>query len=245
MKVRYTLPDLLRGILIVSMVLYHAMWDLVYIFSVEIPWFRPGAGGGTAFWQAATAWAFILLSGFCWSMGRHRLRRAISVLVCSAAVSAATLMFLPVSAIRFGVLSLIGSAMLLTIPLDRFFGKISPYVGLMASCLLFGLTRHVCEGYLGCGDWVLPLPAAWYANDLTAYLGLRPEGFFSTDYVPLLPWLFLYWAGYFGYRIFRRRGWLRHLSAVSRPLPEWLGRHSLVIYMVHQPLIYGALTIFL
>ena len=49
------------------------------------------------------------------------------------------------------------------------------------------------------GFWNLPggrlaLPQALYASYTTAYFGFMPKSFFSTDYFPLLPWLFLFWA---------------------------------------------------
>lgn len=240
MRARYTLPDMLRGVAVISMVLYHTAWDLVYIFGVRWPWF---GSAGADIWQASIAWTFILLSGFCWALGRHRLRRALLVLACAAAISAVTLILMPQNAIRFGILSLLGTGMLVTIPLDKVFRRVSPYVGLVVCGLLFVLTRHVSAGYLGCGEWTLALPQQWYANDLTAYLGLRYAGFFSTDYVPLLPWLFLYWVGCFAYLICVRWDMMRYLSSFACPPLEWIGRRALLIYMLHQPLIYGALTL--
>ena len=38
-KKRYTLIDILRGISVIAMIVYHAMWDLVYVHGVDIPWF--------------------------------------------------------------------------------------------------------------------------------------------------------------------------------------------------------------
>ena len=71
---RYQTLDTLRGVTIVSMILYHACWDLVWIFGADWPWYR---SDGAYLWQQSICWTFILLSGYCWSLGRHRLRRGL------------------------------------------------------------------------------------------------------------------------------------------------------------------------
>ena len=97
------------------------------------------------------------------------------------------------------------------------------------------------------GFWNLPggrlaLPQALYASYTTAYLGFMPKGFFSTDYFPLLPWLFLFWAGYFLHHLVGR-GRLAPLRRSVCPPLGWMGRHSLVLYLLHQPVILGVLTV--
>lgn len=68
-----------------------------------------------------------------------------------------------------------------------------------------------------------------------------PKDFFSTDYFPLLPWLFLFWVGYFLHQLAGRAGMEPLRRSVCPPL-GWMGRHSLVIYLLHQPVILGVLT---
>ena len=73
-----------------------------------------------------------------------------------------------------------------------------------------------------------------------------PGPIFSTDYFPLLPWLFLFWVGYFLHQLAGRAGMEPLRRSVCPPL-GWmgrhsLGRHSLVIYLLHQPVILGVLT---
>lgn len=239
---RYTVIDCLRGITLIEMVLYHALWDLVHIFHVEIPFFL---SNGAYVWQQSIRWVFILLSGFCWALSRNHLRRGLIVFGASVIVSGVTAVFMPNSLILFGVLCLIGTAMLVTIPLDKLFRKLSPYIGLLACILLFALTRHVRQGVIGIGNLtLLEIPESFFANYFTAYLGFPHDAFFSTDYVPIIPWLFMFWIGYFVFRIFERHDLLKWLSAFRlRPL-EWIGRHSLIIYLLHQPIVYAALYLF-
>ena len=238
-KNRYTILDALRGITIISMVLYHTVWDLIYMFHIPWTWF----GSDVAhFWQQSILWTFLLLSGFCWSMGKKKLKRAFTVLAGSATITMITVLLVPEGLIWFGVLSLIGTGMLVTIPLDRIFQKIPAGAGLCMSCILFIVTRNVGIGEISIGNWELfQLPESWYSNYITAYLGFPSEAFVSQDYVPVIPWIFLYWAGYFLYHIFRKKDWLKYLSAFSVKSLEWLGRHSLSIYMLHQPVIYVVL----
>ena len=114
--------------------------------------------------------------------------------------------------------------------------------GLAASAAIFVLTRNVNRGTFGFEGLVLgTVPAGLYRDHLTAYLGFPGPGFFSTDYFSLAPWLFLFLSGYFLYRLCGEK----ILDAAARvpdcrPLSA-LGRRSLAVYLLHQPVIYGAL----
>ena len=108
---RYALLDELRGLDLISMMLYHGMWDAVYLFGVVVPWYSAGQG---RLWQQSICWVFILLSGFCLPLGHHPLKRGAAVFGAGALVTAVTLLFMPENVVWFGVLTLLGSAMLLT-----------------------------------------------------------------------------------------------------------------------------------
>jgi len=235
---RYHLLDELRGLDLISMMLYHAMWDVVFIFGVVQKWYigRPGF-----VWQQSICWVFILLSGFCLPMGHHPFKRGGVVFGAGALVTAVTLLCVPEDVVLFGVLTLLGSAMLITAALDSLLRRIPPAVGAIVSAVLFWVTYPTMSGF-----WNLPggrflLPQALYANYLTAYFGFMPQTFFSTDYFPLLPWLFLFWVGYFLHHLVGRERLEPLRQSVCPPL-GWLGRHSLVIYLLHQPVILGVLT---
>ena len=95
-------------------------------------------------------------------------------------------------------------------------------------------------GYLGIGELQLfELPRRLYSVPFLFPLGLPGPGFYSADYFPLIPWIFLFWAGLFLWRFLRPyaeetvRGW-----PACRPL-VWLGRHSLWVYLLHQPVLLG------
>ena len=234
-KIRYHALDAFRGLAIIAMVLYHGLWDLVNVYGVEIPWF----GSDMAFVvQRCIRWSFILLAGFCFWLGRQPWKRGLLTLGCGAVITLVSMVVLPDTPIHFGVLTLIGLATLLTALLHRWMQKIHPYIGLVLSLGLFVLTMDGAAGYFG--PWRLP---AWlFSNPFTALLGFPQRGFYSSDYVPLIPWLFAYWIGYFSYGVFAKHNWLDGLCALRCKPLEFLGRHSLLIYMAHQPVVYGILA---
>lgn len=152
-----------------------------------------------------------------------------------------TLVFMPEDRVVFGVLTFLGSAMLLTGVLEPLLKKIPPAAGLAVSAVLFALTYHLDERWLGFGGLRLALPDAWYANYFTAFFGFLPFDFYSTDYFALLPWLFLFRAGYFLHGVVGRAR-MEPLRRSVCPALGWMGRHSLLLYLLHQPVIYGVLS---
>jgi uncharacterized membrane protein len=237
---RYRLLDELRGLTFISMCLYHASWDIVYLFGKQWNWY---VGLQGRLWQQSIGWTFIILSGFCAALGRHWLRRSATVLAGGAVVSLVTLLVMPESAVRFGVLTFLGSAMLLTGMLKSVQQRIPAALGLAGTLFLFWMTYSLEYGRLGAGALTLRVPGVLYANYLTAYLGFPQADFYSTDYYPLFPWLFLFWAGCFLYQAIGEKAKKILYASVCKPL-GWVGRHTLPLYLLHQPVIYGILNIF-
>ena len=238
MKKRLHFLDALRGVTLISMIAYHGMWNLVYLFGVQVPWYRGTPG---YLWQQSICWTFILLSGFCWSFSRNHVKRGLLVFGGGAVVTAVTCLVMPENRILFGVLTCIGSCMLLLIPVEKGAKKVPAWAGLVLSFALFFLLRNCAEGTLGFEGLVLcSLPQTFYRNYLTAYLGFPQGGFFSTDYFPLIPWFFLFVAGYFLQRLLDEKGLNEKLFAKGEiPVLNWIGRHSLIVYLLHQPILYG------
>lgn len=240
-KTRWQLLDSIRGLTLMSMILYHGTWDLVYLYGVRWGWFF---GRGAFLWQQSICWTFILLSGFCWGLGKHPLRRGLIVFGAGALVTAVTLLFMPEERVICGVLFLLGSSGLLMLPLHRILKRVPAFAGLLASFLLFLFLYQLPQGAVGIGPWQIALPASLYRSRIGISFGFPAPDFFSSDYFPLLPWFFLFAAGYFLQRLLTGRGLSpaaeRCLSFGIAPL-GFLGRHSLIIYLLHQPLLYGCL----
>lgn len=233
----YGLLDTVRGICILSMVAYHGMYDLVDIFAFPAPWYDQWPG---YLWQQSICWTFILLSGMCWQLSRHHLKRGLILVGCGAAISLITWLCMPSQRILYGVLNLLGLSALLMIPLDKLFRKIPPVWGLLGAAVLFFLTRGVPQGYLGFeGIRLFTLPQELYQWDGTAVLGFHSPTFYSADYFALIPWFFLFTTGYFLWSVLGRSEPAKKLMQPGiRPL-SFLGRHSLVIYLLHQPVLMG------
>ncbi len=232
---RYAALDTLRGWTVIQMILYHGTWDLVYIFGMPWDWYRSDAA---YLWQQSICWTFILLSGFCAGMSQHPLKRGLMVFGLGAIVSLATALFMPENIVIFGVLTLIGTCMLLMIPLRPLLQKLPAGLGLVLFAALFFVTRNVNEGVLGFEDIrIAALPDGLYRNYLTAFLGFPQAGFYSTDYFSLLPWLFLFLTGFSLYGLLKTQ--LPKLTWKGIAPLNFIGRHALMIYAVHQPLLYG------
>ena len=233
----YGLLDTVRGLCILSMVAYHGMYDLVDIFGLPSAWYTGLPG---YIWQQSICWTFILLSGMCWQLSRHHVKRGLLLVGCGAAISLITWLAMPSQRILYGVLNLLGLSALLLIPLDKLFRKVPAWAGLGGALLLFALTKNVSRGSLGFEGLVLcQLPSWLYVTDLLAVAGFPSPGFWSTDYFPLLPWFFLFCAGYFLWRLLSQSERAKErLASGVRPL-SFLGRHSLIIYLAHQPVLMG------
>lgn len=246
-KIRYPLLDILRGLCLLSMIGYHAAYDVVHIAGVPLPWLHDTPGD---VWQQSICWTFILLSGLCWNLSRHPLKHGLILTGCGAAITLITYLVMPTELIQYGVLTLLGLSSLLLIPLRKLLRKtgIPAWAGALGAFLLFLLLKGVPRGYLGFGGGKLfELPALLYRSDVPALLGFHSAGFFSADYFPLIPWFFLYLTGYFLWgmlssseRVEALLQGPKHsaLRACARPI-AFLGRHSLLIYLVHQPALLG------
>ena len=237
----YGLLDTVRGVCILSMVAYHGMYDLVDIFGLPSAWYTGLPG---YIWQQSICWTFILLSGMCWQLSRRHVKRGLLLVGCGAAITLITWLVMPSQRILYGVLNLLGLSALLLIPLDKVFRKIPAWAGLGGALLLFALTKNVARGSLGFEGLVLcRLPRWLYATDPLAVVGFPSPSFWSTDYFPLLPWFFLFCAGYFLWSLLDKSPRAKELLRPGlRPL-SFLGRHSLVIYLIHQPALMAVFTV--
>lgn len=238
---RYPLIDEIRGLTLLSMLLYHGCWDLVYIFRIKAPWYE---SQGAYFWQQSICWTFIFLSGFCWHFGRNKVRHGLKIFLGGAIITVATLLFMPEDRVVFGVLTFLGSAALLMIIFDKGLKTISAGAGFVISMIAFAMTKLVNQGFLGFASFrILALPSFLYRNLFTAFLGFPPLSFFSTDYFSIIPWIFLYIAGYYAFIWMKNKDRLRVFKNSVCPPLGFLGRHSFLIYMVHQPILFAVLSL--
>lgn len=231
---RYDLIDTVRGIAIISMVIFHFCYDVFMVYGRDPSWYSQPA---VHIWQQSICWTFILVSGFVWSWGRSgNLKRGIMLNVWGLVISGVTVLAMPAEAVWFGILNCIGCAVLLMIPMEPVLRRIPAAIGLVAAFALFVMFKDVQLGYLGVpGVFRLDLPDWLYDCRALTPFGFPFPGFRSSDYFPILPWLFLYICGYFLNRLVMA---IRPLQSVARhglaPLST-VGRYSIWIYLIHQP----------
>lgn len=234
---RYHLVDALRGLALVNMLGMHFLYDVNVVFGREARWYlRPGV----VLWQQAICWSFILIAGFSFHWGRRRnLRRGLLLNACGLAVTAVTVLAVPEEAIWFGILNFMGCAVLLTIPLEKLLRRAPPVPGLALCFLLFLLLYRIGSGSVGLGAWRVPLPEELYRLRLLAPLGFPDPGFRSSDYFPLLPWYPLFLCGWFLGALFERRPRWQRLARTRVPLLSAIGRKTIWVYLLHQPVLMG------
>lgn len=242
-KKRFPLLDGIRGIVLISMIVYHATWNMVYIYGKQWEWYKSPAA---YLWQQSICWTFILLSGFCFSLGKRHIKSGSLVFGSGVLVTLVTLMAMPQNRVVFGVLTCIGSCILLVAVAEKILKKVPPVWGMGGSFFLFLITKGINYGYIGMKEgFYISLPLSWYDNYLTSYVGFPFEGFYSTDYFSLIPWLFLFLTGFYLYGVVEeKKGLDSSMLQIKVPVADFLGRHSLLIYLLHQPVIYGVQELF-
>lgn len=242
-KPRYGWLDSVRGLWLISMIAYHLCYDLHYLFQQPLSWYTGDIG---YFWQQSILMGFLLIAGFSAVLSHRPARRGWIIFGGGLLVTAVTVLFLPAETIWFGVLTLIGCAYLLVALGRSLWEKLPPATAAGGALVLFLLTKNLPAGYLGFGNLrLLDLPASLYTTWGGAFLGFPGPTFSSADYVPLLPWVFLFFTGYFlGRQFLRKEKWRSKLpQGGAIPGISWIGQHSLIVYLLHQPLLYGLLTL--
>lgn len=234
--------DVLRGLAVVSMVLFHLCYDLRFIYGHELAFFRPPLQD---LWRASISWTFLLVAGCMCSFSRDGLRRALRYLAVAAVVFVATTVAAVDVPISFGIIFCMGASTLVDHALDRL--SLAPRGWWAASVLLvlFLVLREVPQGYVGLRDLglALPLPRQLYATPYLSFLGLPGPRFSSGDYYPLVPYTLMFLVGASLGRQLSGTGWPAWFARLSCPPLELVGRHALPIYLLHQPLIMAALTL--
>lgn len=234
---RLYMIDSIRGLAIVLMVVFHSFYNIRYIFGNPFQWtvcLYPV--------QQAACWLFILVSGFSFALSRSNLQRGLLVSACGLGLTAFTMLFMPSERIIWGVLSFLGAAMILTHFARPLLSRLPDGLGLAASAVLFLLTRDIQYGYLGFeGHWLAALPEGCYGTAFLFPIGLPNAAFWSADYFPIIPWFFLYLVGFYLYRLACASPGVMERLRVRVPVLAGMGRHSLLIYLLHQPVIFGAM----
>lgn len=228
--------DALRGLAIVLMVFYHFVWDLNFFGlyqtnMLEGPW-------QTFARSIATMFIFVLGVSLVLSYTRARQRteqshlfkkyllRGAKIFGWGLLITLVTLFFIGRGFVIFGILHLLGASVILAYP----FLHLNKWVTLLAGLLAIALGSYV-------NTLIAPFP--WLI-----WLGIPQSGRYMVDYYPVLPWSGIALIGIFaGYSLYpdgcRRFDWPDWGQLVPLRGLRFLGRHSLLIYLIHQPILIG------
>jgi len=228
---RFWEVDAARGVAILMMVVYHFTFDLYAFGGYNVD-------AVTGFWARfadATASLFLFLVGVSLAISSGRggggfgkyLLRGLRIFGYGMLLTAIFLVF-GMGIVAFGILHLIGVSVVLSYP----------FLKLRFANLVFGVAVFAVGLYVQASD---PTASAWLLP-----FGVVPEGWAMPDYRPLLPWFGVVLVGlFFGNVVYgdgrRPAGLPSAAPAPARPLLP-LGRNSLAIYLVHQPVMVALLA---
>lgn len=230
--------DEVRGGDILLMVFYHAFYTAGFIYGLTwgqklLLFFMPS--------EAFFAGIFIFISGISSRLSHSNLRRGLGLLGVALGITLALWIFMPEEIIVFGILHFLAVSILLFAVLRPLLDRVPPWAGLAACALLMLATWWVPPyngGMFGIrGLLTVPVPEC-----LSSRVWLFPLGFHfvdSADYFPLLPWVFCFLGGSFAGVWARQGRFPRWMYRRRAPFLSKVGKHTLWIYVLHQPVIYG------
>jgi len=233
---RFWEVDAARGVAIIMMVVYHTTYDLDTLGGYDIQ----STSGLSALFADVTAGLFLFLVGVSlaisrartrrtgWSLFRKYLARGLRILAYGMVLTVVFLV-LRMGVVAFGILHLIGVSIILAYPFLRL-----RFTNLVLGVLIFAAGLYIMAlDPTSQSFWLLPF-------------GVVPEGVMMPDYRPLLPWFGVVLIGlFFGNVVYGSGGRLAGLTdkapVPARPLLP-LGRNSLFIYLIHQPIVVAVLA---
>lgn len=228
---RLPVIDVARGGAIAMMIAYHFCYDLAFFGLAQ---FNIFLGWQWIVWRHAIVTSFLLLVGASLVLAqlqswRGYWRRLLQVGGCAVLVSLASGWMFAERFIYFGILHFVVAASLL--------GRLALPLGRWA---------------IGVGLLVIALGTQLQWPEMDAktvnWIGLAAHKPATVDYEPLMPWLGVVLIGMGATRQWQRQNFRvpQPLADVVRHAPRWLGwlgRHSLLVYMLHQPLLMGGLSL--
>lgn len=233
-KARIWELDALRGVCILGMVVVHLLFDLCYMYGlVQLQ--------DSRLFDFVSQWGgivFLLISGTCVTLGSHPIRRGLIVFAAGMLVTLVTVGMFRLGyadksiIIYFGVLHCLGICMLLWPLLKRAPLWLLPTLGIALTFV--GL--YIAENVL-------------VETKSLIWLGFMYRGFESSDYFPILPYLgFFIFGIYLGKTLYPDKQTLFPKINSRFFLIRFFsicGKLSLFIYLLHQPLITGAIELYL
>lgn len=229
MQNRITVFDTIRGFTMLSMAEFHACYDLAYLYGWDMPWFTQ-----TIFqdiWRASISWVFLFIAGWMCTLSRNNIKRAAKYAAAAFVVWVATTLVSVDDSVNFGIMFCMAACTAIVALARPVIVKVPSVWGIVICLTLFALT------------WSIPKTV--YPIPYLAWLGFPGPDFVSGDYYPVIPFLFMYLAGFFAAHTTQEANYEAPGWAYANPIPALasLGRHALPFYLLHQPVILGVLEL--
>ena len=230
--------DELRGFAVLFMIAYHALYTLSYLYGLE--WAK-AAFERLIPLQPFGAALFIVIAGVSSNLSHSNQKRGLRLVPFALLISLVTAFVTPSAMIWFGILHFLAVCMILFGLLQAHWQSVRFSWFWVALCVvLYFFTKTIPWGYLGFGPVaVLPLPNVLYVQEWLFPLGFYGPDFASADYFPLLPWVFLFLVGAFLGKPVAQGHAPAWLYPGRLPFLSWIGKRALLLYLLHQPLIYA------
>lgn len=246
-KRRIEILDALRGAGILYVVMYHVLYDIQRIFFTELDCGIFDLGSMfMRFTHILLVGMLFFVSGICTAFSRSVIKRGLFIFLLGELLTVGTYIFMPDMLIRFGVLTFLGTSMLLYGLIKPVADKINHPAMCVVWLLMFFMFRTMpYDGVVRFLVWEMEVPRKLYEYEFLYPLGIMSSNFRSADYFPLIPYGFIFLAGTALSEFIRKnRDKLPRFCMKKIPLLCFMGRHSLAIYFIHQPLAFGILALF-
>ncbi len=241
-KKRIHLLDELRGLAVFCMIFYHAFYIFGSFFGAEwansfFEFFMPV--------QPFFAGIFIFLCGISCSLSKSNFKQGTILLAIALGMTLVTAIIMPKLGfvdceIYFGILHFLSVSIIIYSLLSKKAARLSPFAGILLCAVLYAFTSGIGEGRLEYGElWAINLPDSLYHSNLLMPLGIYSVTFYSADYFPLLPNIFIFFSGVFTGIYFAKNGYPEQFYKQRIPFFGLLGKKALIIYVVHMPIIYA------
>ena len=210
--------DFLRGIAILLMVVFHTIVDLTDFYQYPFQYV-------SGFWYLegkASAVLFMFLAGVSTTLSSDSFRHGLRILGWGMLLSVITYFYDANTYIRFGILHFLGVSLLSS----RYVKRLTPALLILISLCSIGLGVSASGYYLN-SSYLLPF--GWITRD-----------FVSMDYYPLFPWYGVFVIGVAAGKLLYKEKRSLFSFAWNSPV-SLLGRHSLLIYLIHQPILLALL----
>lgn len=237
--------DELRGLAVVAMVLYHTIYSMAFIGDFPLGYNLLHAVYPYS-WLISVV--FISICGICSVFSKNNLKNGIKLLGIGLVITLVTAIFLPTNFIAFGVLHFLGCALIIIALLKKQFSQVQSLKVISLIIILclavYTISYNIPRGYIGLSSQhCITLPQQLYSWYPLFIVGLPTDTFYSADYFPIFPHLFLFIAGFFAGQLITKIQ-LPSFMYKKRCNPlRVIGKHSLIIYILHQPIIIGVIYI--